>query len=155
VNFDMPGSNMTNAWDMNNAGDVVGVWGKPGDHNPIVIDGIPFHGFLRDRQGNFISIDYPGSIDTHAFGINERGDIVGSYVDASFNVHGFIARPGNHQAEMIRSARPAFVNASLGGAHTARNAAANVRVAMMPVVPKDTPLLPPAQAPACHHVRKK
>ena len=154
VNFDMPGSNMTYAWDMNNQGDVVGVWGN--NPNPILIDGIPFHGFLRDRQGNFMSIDYPGSIDTHVFGINERGDMVGSYVDQSFNVHGFIARPGDHKAEMIRAARPAIVNASFAGAKGAVDAAPNVRVAMMPVIPKDTPLLAPAQTgPACHQVRKK
>ena len=33
TNFDVPGSNMTNAWDMNNQGDVVGVWGN--NANPI------------------------------------------------------------------------------------------------------------------------
>ena len=56
---------------------------------------------------------------------------------------------------MIRQARPAIVNASFGGSHAGMNAAPNVRVAMMAVIPKDTPLLAPAQAPACHLVRKK
>jgi hypothetical protein len=153
VNFDMPGSNMTLPWDMNSQGDVVGVWGN--NPNPILIDGIPFHGFLRDRQGNFVSVDYPGSIDTHVFGINERGDMVGSYVDQSYNVHGFIARPGDHRAEMIRSARPGIVNASFGGAHGAVNPAPKVRVAMMPIIPRDKPLLTPAHAPACHLARRK
>src|SRR5205823_4482877 len=124
-NFDMPGSNLTLAWDMNNEGDVVGVWGN--NPNPIVIDGLPFHGFLRDRHGNFISIDYPGSIDTHVFGINERGDVVGSYVDHSYNVHGFIARQGDQRGQLIRSTRLALLNASFG-AHSAMDAAPNVRV---------------------------
>jgi hypothetical protein len=131
LDFDMPGSNVTQAWDMNAQGDVVGVWGNNPD--PVVIDGIPFHGFLRDRQGNFIAIDYPDSIDTHVLGINQLGDMVGSYVDKSFNVHGFVARPGDQQAQMMSGAR----------------------VAMMPVVPKDKPLLEPAQTPSCHRIRKK
>jgi hypothetical protein len=131
VDFDMPGSNMSQAWDMNAQGDVVGIWGNNPD--PVLVDGIPFHGFLRDRQGNFIAIDYPDSIDTHAFGINQLGDIVGSYVDKSFNVHGFVAHPGDQPAQKMGAAR----------------------VAMMPVVPKDKPLLAPAQAPACHMIRKK
>ncbi|MEO7653777.1 MAG: hypothetical protein ABIZ80_25245, partial [Bryobacteraceae bacterium] len=63
TNFDVPGSNNTTPWDMNVQGDVVGVWGN--NPNPMIIDGIPFHGFLRDRRGNFIHLDYPGSIDTH------------------------------------------------------------------------------------------
>jgi hypothetical protein len=144
VDFDMPGSNMTQAWDMNVQGDVVGVWGN--NANPIAIDGIPFHGFLRDRGGNFIAIDYPGSIDTHVFGINSWGEIVGSYVDKSNNIHGFLARPGDQQADMIRSARPAIVNGSFVRAIT------NVHVAMMPVIPKDKPLLAPSQVPACHRI---
>ena len=119
VDFDMPGSNMTQAWDMNLAGDVVGVWGD--DPDPVVIDGIPFHGFLRDRSGNFIAIDYPGSIDTHVFGINELGDIVGAYVDSSYNMHGFIARPGDEQTASVYGAR--FANTK-------------ARVAMMPVIPR-------------------
>ena len=64
------------------------------------------------------------------------------------NVHGFIARPGDHRVEMMRSMPPALVNASFG-------AASKVQVAMMPVIPKDKPLLAPVQTPACHHVRKK
>jgi hypothetical protein len=142
--LDMPGSNMTYVWDINVQGEVVGVWGNNKD--PVVIDGIPFHGFMRDRAGNFISIDYPNSIDTHVFGINSWGDIVGSYVDKSNNIHGFLARPGDQIADMTRSTRPARL---------ANGATTDMRVAMMPVIPKDTPLLAPAQAPACHRIAAK
>src|SRR5262249_39413336 len=141
ISVDVPGSNMTQAWDMNNAGDVVGVWGKPEDgHGSIVIDGVPFHGFLRDRHGNFIKIDYPGSFDTHLFGINDWGDMVGSYVDQEGKIHGLIARPGDQQAEMMRSVRPTIVNASFGGAQPAKRRAPGVRVALMPVIPEDRSL---------------
>ncbi len=142
VNFDMPGSNLTNAWDMNDEGEVVGVWGNNPD--PIQLDGIPFHGFLRDRRGNYVSIDYPGSLDTHLFGINERGDMVGSYVDQNYKIHGLIVRQGDRREHMNHSAWP-----SMG-------ADPNVVVAMMPVIPKELPLLAPAKSlPACHRVGRR
>jgi probable HAF family extracellular repeat protein len=50
------------------------------------------HGFLLSR-GTFTTIDVPNGNFTNAFGINERGQIVGRYVDASGNVHGFLATP--------------------------------------------------------------
>ena len=148
TNFDMPGSNLTQAWDMNVLGDVVGVWGNNAD--PIKIDGYPFHGFLRDRTGTFIDIEYPGSIDTHVFGINDLGQIVGSYVDQNKNLHGFIAYPGDHRAELARPKQPLMLKASYNTA----GEAPNVQVAMMQIVPKDKPLLPasqPASHPASHH----
>ena len=37
----------------------------------------------------FKSIDFPGAATTQAFGVNERGDVVGAYVDSSGNSHGF------------------------------------------------------------------
>lgn len=40
-------------------------------------------GFLRDRHGNYESIEAPVSdptVNTMAWGINARGDIVGQYV---------------------------------------------------------------------------
>jgi hypothetical protein len=147
TNFDVPGSNLTQAWDMNVEGDVVGVWGNNAD--PIVIDGYPFHGFLRDRTGKFIDIEYPGSIDTHVFGINDLGVIVGSYVDTSNNVHGFVARPGNLYAD-IRSSKVQLMNASL---NLTRDP--NMRTAMMQVIPGDKPLLKAAQVPACHQMAMK
>jgi uncharacterized membrane protein len=40
------------------------------------------------------TIDVPGARSTTAFGINARGDIVGSYTDADLVVHGFLLRHG-------------------------------------------------------------
>jgi hypothetical protein len=145
TNFDVPGSNLTQAWDMNVQGDVVGVWGNNPD--PIVIDGYPFHGFLRDRTGRFIDIEYPGSIDTHVFGINDLGVIVGSWVDKNNNLHGFIGYPGNNN-QAIRSTRPAIINASFETTASPDK----VQVAMMRVIPNDKPLLKAARVPACHHM---
>ena len=45
-------------------------------------------------QFRYRTIDFPGAKATEAFGINERGDIVGDYTDATGNVHGFLLRNG-------------------------------------------------------------
>jgi len=147
----MPGSNSTQAWDMNGSGDVVGVWGH--NANPIQIDGIPFHGFFRDRKGIFLDIEYPGSIDTHVLGINDSGQIVGSYVDTSGDMHGFIATQGDRRDEILHSGHTGIINALFG--KNGESAEPLVQVAMMAVVPADTPLLAPKQTPACHIIHKK
>lgn len=78
--FDVPGSNFTQAWDINPSEEVVGVFrdlsGK-------------FHGFLL-TGGEFQTIDFPGAIHTETYGINSAGDIVGFYVDLSGKSHGFL-----------------------------------------------------------------
>ena len=43
--------------------------------------------------GGFESIDVPGAVGTRAFGINPRGEIVGSYTDAA-GTHGFVRTGG-------------------------------------------------------------
>jgi len=43
-----------------------------------------------DRSLSFTAIDYPGAVATTAFGINERGEVVGSYTDSSNKTHGFV-----------------------------------------------------------------
>ena len=44
-------------------------------------------------DGRFTTIDVPGSVFTQATGINNAGQIVGWYQDASFAYHGFLATP--------------------------------------------------------------
>src|SRR5205823_2698626 len=109
-----------------------------------------YHGFLRDAQANYTAIDYPESVDTKAYGINNRGYIVGSYVDQDGKGHGFISRKGNLFSADLKeglaslgsrgasspSARPAIVKASFGGASARTEAAPALRVAVMRVIPK-------------------
>ena len=47
-------------------------------------------------QGNyrFVKIDVPNAIETRAFGINARGDVVGKYTDAGGIQHGYLLRNG-------------------------------------------------------------
>lgn len=80
----VPQSTMTAAWDMNPAGDIVGVYRNASG----------FHGFLY-RDGSYIAVDVPfqGARDTRAVGINALGWIVGSYVDANGSTRGFLAQP--------------------------------------------------------------
>jgi uncharacterized membrane protein len=79
--FDVPGSNLTNAWDINPQGEIVGVFR---DMTGRV------HGFLRSRTGDYTAINFPGARATRAFGINPGSDVVGAYVDSAGNTHGFL-----------------------------------------------------------------
>ena len=50
------------------------------------------HGLFFIPPNNFFTFDYPGSTFTSLNGINDKGVIVGRYVDASGIAHGFLAR---------------------------------------------------------------
>jgi hypothetical protein len=76
----VPGSLTTAAWDVNPAGEIVGVYR----------DAAGFHGFVLTADG-YVPLNFPGATATRAFGINARGDIVGSYVAGGRTV-GFVAR---------------------------------------------------------------
>ena len=83
-----PNATLTQAWDVNAGGDVVGVY-RDSDGR--------IHGYLRSADGEFTSIDFPGATLTRASGINTDGDIVGTYV-ASGVQHAFVRskkRDGN------------------------------------------------------------
>jgi hypothetical protein len=70
----------TAAWDMNPAGEIVGVFNRAGVHGYVL------------RGEDYVQIDFPGATATRVFGINPRGDIVGTYVSADGKSHGFVAR---------------------------------------------------------------
>jgi probable HAF family extracellular repeat protein len=52
----------------------------------------------------FKTIDVPNALATIAYGINARGDIVGTYVDAAHQQHGFRLRDGDYQTIDFRAA---------------------------------------------------
>ena len=80
TSFMVPGSNATNAWDVNPDGAIVGVYSV----------GTTIRGFLKTGE-TYTTIHYPGSTVTRAFGINARGDIVGNYVLGGV-IRAFLAR---------------------------------------------------------------
>jgi hypothetical protein len=52
------------------------------------------HGYLRARDGAFITFDPPGSVLSNPAAINVEGAVTGSYFDAiSFTNHGFLRTP--------------------------------------------------------------
>jgi len=47
-------------------------------------------------EGKFVNISPPGSVSTQAHGINDKGQIVGTYFDAGGNQHGFVQTSGKY-----------------------------------------------------------
>ena len=82
IPFDVPGSSLTAAWDVNARGEVVGVYRD-------ALSGL-FHGFVWSAL-KFERISVPGATATRAFGINSHGSVVGTFIDATNKAHGFIA----------------------------------------------------------------
>src|SRR5713101_8017785 len=82
--IDFPGAASTQAWGINNRGDIVGTY---------TLADKSTHGFLLASDGNFTSIDFAGAAYTLANAIGPSGDIVGEYamtVDGSGPHHGFL-----------------------------------------------------------------
>jgi probable HAF family extracellular repeat protein len=83
--LDVPGSISTDAYGINNSGQIVGEY-RDAQYKA--------HGFLLS-DGIYIPLDFPGSTFTYAAGINDSGQIVGRYVAGGTNAHGFLATPSN------------------------------------------------------------
>lgn len=73
---------MTCSFAMNSKGEMTGHYLRTGE----VVRGFHY------RDGVYTSFEVPGAKRTDARGINERGDIVGFYVDANNVNHGFLLR---------------------------------------------------------------
>ena len=57
------------------------------------VGGLPYEALtIPDAQ----LLEFPGALLTNAEGINNRGDVVGVYLDADFAAHGFVARQSPH-----------------------------------------------------------
>ncbi len=46
------------------------------------------------QGGTYTQFDYPGAMDTSAYGIDQAGDIVGTYVGPDGYLHGFLLSGG-------------------------------------------------------------
>jgi len=87
TSFEYPGApSTTNATGLNNKGEIVGFYydATKGRY------GSPAHGFLRQRDGTFSSFDYPGTSQTIAHAINDKGEVVGAYIDDNGKWQGFL-----------------------------------------------------------------
>jgi len=84
---------------INNHGDIVGSCETaPGDPSNKLV------GFIRDKNGHFTFLDVPGADGTEAFGINDRGAVVGQYfiplisgASGFARFHGFLWRKGKFE----------------------------------------------------------
>jgi len=104
--LDAPGALVTLAFDLNDRAEVVGQTidaGTVPDSEGRLPSGA-VHGFIS-RGGEVATIDVPEAALTQPLGINDRGDVVGAYVEAvpgadpyAYNVtgrrHGFLLRAG-------------------------------------------------------------
>jgi uncharacterized membrane protein len=90
VDIQVPASQVTGALKLNDRRQVVGIYvDADARSNPDgTVPPSAIHGFLWD-DGDYETIDVPGAAATLATGINNRGQIVGSYIDAAGNYHGF------------------------------------------------------------------
>ncbi len=165
TNFDVPGSNNTSSWDMDIVGNVVGIWGLQQDTDTGF-----YHGFLRQNNGNFLDVEFPGSLDTQPQGINNAGTIVGSYVDAAKKTHGFVtwswylgANPGiiipktPVMASLFPFPSPAIAGNPFGGKGAmGREGFSPVRIGAVNAISKDLPLQAPSHVGmACCHRHPK
>jgi probable HAF family extracellular repeat protein len=79
---EMPGATETSHVRVNNRGQTVG----------FAFDGVDTatgHGFVQ-RDGEFSEIDVSGASTTIPFGINDRGDVTGVYIDAGGSLRSFV-----------------------------------------------------------------
>lgn len=103
--FDFPFSASTQIWDMNDSGEIAGLYTDAAKktHGFLLRLGDAFSTFgIAPQAGvspafEFVSIDYPGATLTQAVGINSHGDIVGGYKDAAGKMHGFFLSFGRHR----------------------------------------------------------
>jgi uncharacterized membrane protein len=88
LDFYYPNAFTTTGDGINDLGQIVGVW-NPQDPT------LPQQGFLRNPDGTFQAINFPGSSGSAVLGINDLGVLVGSYSDSAGASHGFIAKPSD------------------------------------------------------------
>ena len=89
ITFDAPGAGTgafqgTDAPAINPEGAITGFYFDSGN---------VFHGYVRARDGSFITFDAPGAQSTGGESINPAGTITGLYSDTSGLAHGFVRAP--------------------------------------------------------------
>src|SRR5262252_5048535 len=94
--IDFPGATETLLVGINERGQIAGVFsdrdqnvGRLNDLN----NAAGSHGFIIDDSA-FTSIDFPGALGTVPFSIDDRGRIVGSFIDDGGKAHGFLWNDG-------------------------------------------------------------
>jgi uncharacterized membrane protein len=76
--FDVPGAAGTEAIRITDSGQIVGEYSND---TPFVNDSAFVRAYVKTRNGRFIRLRAPQAVQTTAAGVNERGEVVGTYVD--------------------------------------------------------------------------
>lgn len=87
INF--PGSAGTEARGINNFGEIVGFYKLGRSDCDFGFTGCSIHGF-KLVNGHFTTINVAGSDHVKVLGVNDGGDIVGTYSTSDSHVHGFL-----------------------------------------------------------------
>lgn len=94
------GVGSTQAQGINEEGQIVGFYTVP-VAKTVDPTGVFTRSFLRDPDGTFSSIQFPGSNNTLAIKISPRGKVVGCFHNLSFDtpttMHGFVLQDGNYE----------------------------------------------------------
>ena len=85
-----PGATMTQAFGVNDHGEVVGSF-QTGTGSSAQT-----HGFTWTKSGSFKTVDDPNGVGaTTVNGVNDKGDLVGFYTDSAGNTDGMLALPNS------------------------------------------------------------
>jgi hypothetical protein len=88
--FDYPGAERrTFVNKINDLGQIVG-----NAFVPAPSDDEGRRAYLRDPDGTFTTISVPGAVTTQALGLDDRGRVVGDYLDQSGSYHGYLRKRG-------------------------------------------------------------
>ena len=99
----VPGATIAVHLNVNNRGQVVGLYIDAAEAATAPPGQLPpFRSFVKDRHGRVTTFAVPGAAATLAAGINDRGQIAGTYRQAApgggppppGTVHGFVRQPG-------------------------------------------------------------
>jgi uncharacterized membrane protein len=91
---DAPGATNTQAWGLNDRGQITIQASTPEE---------PFLHFLYD-DGEFTRVQFPNAVATVVHGINNRGEVDGVYLDDDNVQHGFILNYGRYRSIDFRGA---------------------------------------------------
>ena len=104
INF--PGAFSTDATGINNFGEIVGFYQQGTNCNNSFPSPCRTHGFkLINKQ--FSTINVPGALNTSVFGVNDGGDVVGSFETSAHVFHGFLLHHTG-QLQIIDPPSPLF-----------------------------------------------
>ncbi|MFZ0814714.1 MAG: glycoside hydrolase domain-containing protein [Candidatus Sulfotelmatobacter sp.] len=97
--FDYPGSCGTYAYGINDiwGGDFINGSNQTGEIVGEYLEcGGDAHAFLLDSNLQYSNVDYPGAMVSQAFGINNLGQIVGTWEDTNYCDHGYLLSGGTY-----------------------------------------------------------